>query len=195
MKIIMIDNYDSFTYNLYQLFTQFLVEMPVFRNDSIEVEEIRTLNPNGIIISPGPKDPSETGICKDLVWCFKDDVPILGVCLGMQIINEVFGGRTVLAPRPVHGETDLIFHRGKGVFASLPSPFKAARYHSLMVEVLNSDLEITARNSENIPMGIRHRKHRIFGVQFHPESFMTDHGHIMAENFIRMVQEHEKNKY
>jgi len=189
VKLVLIDNYDSFTYNLVQLFSQFPVEIVVWRNDVIGLSDIEKGRPDGIIISPGPKTPAESGRCKDLVRRFKDICPILGVCLGMQIINEVFGGETVLAPRPVHGEKDRIFHNGEGVFAALPNPFWAARYHSLTIKKGSDDIRITAWNEVGLIMGIAHRHHPIWGVHFHPESFMTEHGHEMAGNFLRLVKQ------
>ncbi len=190
MKIIIIDNYDSFTYNLFQLFTVTGADVKVYRNDCITLDILSHEPPDAIIISPGPKDPSDSGISKDVVRYFGKTVPVLGVCLGMQVINEVFGGKTVLAPRPVHGEKDRIFHNGKGLFQSIPSPFFAARYHSLVVSIASDDLMITARNSENIIMAIEHLKYPIVGVQFHPESFMTEYGEKMAVNFLKQVKYH-----
>ncbi|MFZ5995562.1 MAG: anthranilate synthase component II [Thermodesulfobacteriota bacterium] len=189
MKLVLIDNYDSFTYNLVQLFSQFPVDIVVWRNDVISLSDIEKAIPDGIIISPGPKTPAESGICKNLVRRFKDTCPILGVCLGMQIINEVFGGETVLAPRPVHGEKDRIFHNGEGILADLPTPFWAARYHSLTIRKRSEDIQVTAWNEENLVMGVTHRHYPIWGVQFHPESFMTEHGHEMAGNFLRLVKQ------
>lgn len=189
MKLVLIDNYDSFTYNLVQLFSQFPVEIMVWRNDAIGLPEIEKLQPDAILISPGPKTPAESGSCKDLVWCFRGICPILGVCLGMQIINEVFGGQTVLSPRPVHGEKDRIFHNGGGIFATLPTPFWAARYHSLTIKKGSDDIQVTAWNEEKLIMGIEHRSYPILGVQFHPESFMTEYGYKLAENFLRLVEQ------
>lgn len=187
MKLVLIDNYDSFTYNLVQLLGQFTVDIIVRRNDVIGLSDIHKERPNGIVISPGPKTPRESGICKDLVWRFRYTCPILGVCLGMQIINEVFGGQTILAPRPVHGEKDRIFHNEEGIFATLPNPFLAARYHSLMARKDSSDIKITAWNKDGLIMGIEHRRYPIFGVQFHPESFMTEDGHKLARNFLGYI--------
>lgn len=189
MKLVLIDNYDSFTYNLVQLFSQFPVDIVVWRNDVISLSDIEKATPDGIIISPGPKTPTESGICKDLVRRFKDICPILGVCLGMQIINEVFGGETALSPRPVHGEKDRIFHNGEGILADLPNPFWAARYHSLTIRRGSDDIRVTAWNEMGLIMGIAHRHYPIWGVQFHPESFMTEYGHNMAGNFLRLVSQ------
>ncbi len=193
MKIVMIDNYDSFTYNLYQLFSTVGAEVAVYRNDSITTEELQNIKPDAIVISPGPKDPSDSGISKEVVEDMGRAIPILGVCLGMQVINEVFGGRTVLAPRPVHGERDLIYHTGAGIFQSVPSPFLAARYHSLMVKISSKELDVLALNSENIVMAIRHKEYPITGIQFHPESFMTEYGETLAKNFIEQAYRYEKN--
>ncbi len=190
MRIFILDNYDSFTYNLYQLFTKMGTEVNVFRNDSVGVASIMSQAPDAIIISPGPKAPSDSGISKDVVKVLGRNIPLLGVCLGMQVINEVFGGKTILAPRPVHGEKDLIFHRGSGLFESVPSPFFAARYHSLATEVKSEELDVVAVNGEGLVMAIEHKKYPIAGVQFHPESFMTEYGERLAQNFIRMVKDH-----
>lgn len=187
MTIIVIDNYDSFTYNLVQLFGQFPVTIEVYRNDEIGINQIEDMNPSGIIISPGPKTPGESGICKGLVRRLGKRCPILGVCLGMQIINEVFGGTTMLAPRPVHGERDLIFHKDQGILSGLSNPFRAARYHSLTVKKNSSEIITTAWNKDGLIMGIQHSDYAIFGVQFHPESFMTEGGSKLAANFLHFL--------
>ncbi|MFH1147338.1 MAG: aminodeoxychorismate/anthranilate synthase component II [Pseudomonadota bacterium] len=189
MKLFLIDNYDSFTYNLAQLFSRLGAHIVVRRNDRVRLEEIEAENPNGIIISPGPKTPGDSGICKDVVRRFQNRYPILGVCLGMQTINEVFEGRTVLAPRPVHGERDEIFHTGNGIFKGIPSPFRAARYHSLTIQRVSPEIKVTAWNGEDLIMGLEHISFFIFGVQFHPESFMTEYGEVMARNFLRTIGE------
>jgi len=190
----MIDNYDSFTYNLFQLFSQMNLEMKVFRHDAVALWGIRNEKADAIIISPGPKGPADSGISKEVVWEFKSETPVLGVCLGMQVINEVFGGKTVLAPRPVHGERDHIFHNQKGLFKSIPSPFLAARYHSLMIQVESDELEIISRNGDGIIMGVKHKHYPVYGVQFHPESFMTEYGREMTINFLSIVNEYGKHK-
>lgn len=188
MKLFLIDNYDSFTYNLVQLFAGLDAQIVVRRNDRVSFKEIEEEDPNGIIISPGPKTPSDSGICKALVRRFQNRYPILGVCLGMQIINEVFGGETVLAPRPVHGEKDEILHAESGIFASIPSPFSAARYHSLTVRRASAEIKVTAWNKEDLIMGVEHISCPIYGVQFHPESFMTEYGEVMAGNFLEVCR-------
>lgn len=189
VKIVLIDNYDSFTYNLVQLFGRFPLEIIVRRNDLVDLDGVQKERPQGIIISPGPRTPRQSGISRDLVWRFKDICPVLGVCLGMQVINEAFGGQTILAPRPVHGEKDRIFHRGEGILANLPSPFWAARYHSLTIRKGSSEIKVTAWNEEGLIMGIAHDYYPIFGVQFHPESFMTEYGTRLAENFWHLLKE------
>ena len=187
-RLLLIDNYDSFTYNLYQLFANIdNTEVEVFRHDAINPKDIEEKPPDGIIISPGPGDPSGAGISKDIVLHFNEKIPILGVCLGMQCINEVFGGKTILAPVPCHGKKDTVEHSGKSILKGLPSPFTAARYHSLITEVLSNDLRIIASNKEGIPMALMHRNKYVHGVQFHPESFMTEHGEHMARNFLEML--------
>ena len=184
LKLLVIDNYDSFTYNLVQMFSYFDLDIIVKRADKITVNQAKKLNPDYILISPGPKNPSHAGISKDLIKYFYDKKPIMGVCLGMQCINEVFKGRTVRAPLPVHGKTDMINHNSCGIFQNILSPFPAARYHSLIIEPKNSDLIITAWTNNNIIMGIEHNKYPVFGVQFHPESFLTLYGDILIKNFI-----------
>ena len=189
MRLVMIDNYDSFTYNLVQLFYEFGIEVRVFRNDEVTVEEIRRLDPAWICISPGPKDPAHAGISKAAIEHLGPEVPVLGVCLGMQAINEVFGGKTREAPLPVHGKTSLVHHEGDSIFHGLPSPFRAARYHSLCIEI-GSDLVVPlAFSPEGVHMGIRHRFQPIFGVQFHPESFMSEYGIELASNFLNVRQD------
>jgi anthranilate synthase/aminodeoxychorismate synthase-like glutamine amidotransferase len=186
--LLVIDNYDSFTYNLVQMFRRYPLEIRVHRSDAIGMEDVETLAPDYIVISPGPKDPVHAGISMPLIEAWHVRVPILGVCLGMQCINEVFNGRTVRSPRPLHGKTSAIYHTGNGLFAGMPSPFRAARYHSLAVEpdaaALQGELIITAHTRDRIVMGLSHRRHPLHGVQFHPESFLTDHGFGLVENFL-----------
>jgi len=184
MKVLIIDNYDSFTYNLFQLFSELGVEVSVYRNDAITLEEIERLSFDRICISPGPKRPKDSGISINVIKRFHKDVPILGVCLGMQVINEVFGGKTSLAPYPVHGKTDLVYHNGKRIFFGIPSPFKAARYHSLQCKPVSPLLEILAKTNDDVVMGIAHPKYPLFGVQFHPESFMSEFGKEIVKNFL-----------
>ena len=187
MRLVMIDNYDSFTYNLVQLFYEFDLKVVVRRHDEIDLAGIEALRPDWLCISPGPKAPADAGISKAVIARFYKDIPILGVCLGMQAINEVFGGRTVLAPVPVHGKRHEIYHNGEAIFAGLPSPFGAARYHSLMVSPTSDELFITARSADNVIMGLSHRSYPLHGVQFHPESFMTAYGRELAANFLRLA--------
>ena len=186
MCLVMIDNYDSFTYNLVQIFAEFAVETLVFRHDKVSLEQIARLEPRWICISPGPKDPAQAGISLAVVERFGGHTPLLGVCLGMQVINEAFGGRTARAPLPVHGKASLVYHQGQGIFAGLPSPFRAARYHSLQVIPAGPELEPLAQAEDGVIMGLRHRHWPIWGVQFHPESFFTEHGLEMIENFLRL---------
>jgi anthranilate synthase/aminodeoxychorismate synthase-like glutamine amidotransferase len=186
--LLVIDNYDSFTYNLVQMFRQYPLRVRVHRSDAIDLDGVAVMAPDYMVISPGPKDPAHAGISMPLIAAWHARVPILGVCLGMQCINEVFGGRTIRSPRPLHGRTSDIYHTGRGLFAGLPSPFKAARYHSLAVEpaaaALQGELTITAHTRDRIVMGLSHRHHPLHGVQFHPESFLTDHGLGLVENFL-----------
>lgn len=184
MRLVMIDNYDSFTYNLVQLFLEFDLEVRVFRNDEITLNGLEDIDPDWICISPGPKDPAHAGISKAVIERFGPKVPLLGVCLGMQAINEVFGGRTVEAPVPVHGKTCLVEHRGESIFRGMPSPFRVARYHSLRIEIGSTDLAPLAAAPDGVLMGIRHASFPIFGVQFHPESFLSEYGLEMAQNFL-----------
>jgi para-aminobenzoate synthetase component II len=185
--ILMIDNYDSFTYNLVQYLRELGAEVAVHRNDRIGLEEIRALRPAQIVLSPGPCSPAEAGICCDLIRAFGATVPILGVCLGHQCIGAAYGGRIVRAARLMHGKTSPIHHDGRGVFRDLPSPFEATRYHSLLIEpeTLPACLEVSARTTEGEIMGVRHRMHPVEGVQFHPESILTQAGKALLGNFLR----------
>lgn len=184
----MIDNYDSFTYNLVQYFGELGRQVKVFRNDRITLQGIEKLNPRTIVISPGPGRPDDAGISKELIWNFKGKYPILGVCLGHQSIGETFGGRVVGAKRIMHGKTSRIFHRDEGVFKKLQNPFDATRYHSLIVEKksLPDCLEITAWTEHEEIMGIRHKEFCIEGIQFHPESILTRYGKDLLKNFLDM---------
>lgn len=184
--LLVIDNYDSFTYNLVQMFMSYPLEIRVVRCDKIVLSEAAEFSPDYILISPGPKDPAHAGISRSLIRSFYKTVPVLGVCLGMQCINEVFGGTTERAPMPLHGKTSLIHHDGKGVFASLPSPFTAARYHSLMVAFDSSELVVTARSDDGVVMGMHHPAYPLHGVQFHPESFLTEKGELLVRNFLNL---------
>ncbi|MFY0545758.1 aminodeoxychorismate/anthranilate synthase component II [Brevibacillus sp. H7] len=184
--IIMIDNYDSFTYNLVQFVGELGEELQVYRNDKITIEEIERLSPDYLMISPGPCTPNEAGISMDAIRHFAGKVPILGVCLGHQSIGQVFGGKVIRAHRLMHGKTSEIHHDGKTIFQGIPSPFTAARYHSLIVEeeTIPDVLEVTARTAEGEIMAIRHREYPIEGVQFHPESIITEHGKQLLRNFL-----------
>jgi anthranilate synthase component 2 len=184
--LLVIDNYDSFTYNLVQMFKGIDgLTTKVFRSDAISLRQAEVLGPDYILISPGPKSPLHAGISIPMILSFYKKVPILGVCLGMQAINEAFGGQTVRAPVPVHGKQSPVVHTGEGVFKGLPSPFRVARYHSLMVEMAHeAPLEMTAHSEDGVIMGLAHLEYPLWGVQFHPESFMTEHGQAMVTNFL-----------
>ncbi|WP_342437866.1 aminodeoxychorismate/anthranilate synthase component II [Paenibacillus sp. FSL L8-0436] len=185
--ILVIDNYDSFTYNLVQYLGELGEEVKVFRNDEISIQEIEALAPDHILISPGPCTPNEAGISLEVLQHFKGSIPIFGVCLGHQAIGQAFGGNVIRAERLMHGKTSPIHHHGTSVFEGLESPFTATRYHSLIVEreSLPDCLEITAETAEGEIMALRHKEYPIEGVQFHPESIITDHGHIMLRNFLK----------
>ena len=185
--LLMIDNYDSFTYNLVQYFGELGEEVRVVRNDAIDLAGVAALGPARIVISPGPCTPNEAGISVPLVRAFAGKLPILGVCLGHQAIGEAFGAAILHAGRVMHGKTSDIRHGAKGVFAGLPSPFRATRYHSLAIEraSLPDCLEITAESEDGEIMGVRHREFALEGVQFHPESILTEHGHALLKNFLR----------
>ena len=184
--LLMIDNYDSFTYNLVQYFGQLGEEVRVFRNDEISVEDIAALKPQRIVVSPGPCSPAEAGISVAAIRAFAGRIPLLGVCLGHQSIGAAFGGRIVHARKLMHGKTSPVQHEGKGVFRNLPNPFTATRYHSLAIEraSLPDCLEVTAWTEDGEIMGVRHRACNVEGVQFHPESIRSEHGHQMLKNFL-----------
>jgi anthranilate synthase/aminodeoxychorismate synthase-like glutamine amidotransferase len=188
-KLLMIDNYDSFTYNLVQYLGELGAEVVVKRNDAIDVAGARALSPHAIVISPGPCTPKEAGVSLAILREISAELPILGVCLGHQCIGEAFGGRVVRAQRLMHGKTSPVLHDGKTIFESIPSPFDAMRYHSLLVEwdTVPDCLEISARTEENEVMGFRHKTLRVEGVQFHPESVGTPEGKHLLENFIRGI--------
>ena len=185
--MLMIDNYDSFTYNLVQYFGELGADLIVKRNDQVTLDEIAEMHPERICISPGPGTPLDAGISNDLILRFGPTTPILGVCLGHQCIGHVFGGEVVRADRIMHGKTSPIMHEGDGVFRTLPNPFEATRYHSLIVrrESFPADLEITAETAQREIMGLRHRRYPIQGVQFHPESIMTSVGKQLLLNFLK----------
>ena len=184
--LLMIDNYDSFTFNLVQYFGELGVEVKVVRNDEIAVDEVARLKPARIVISPGPCTPNEAGISLGVIGRFAGAIPILGVCLGHQAIGQAFGGRVVKAGRVMHGKVSSVRHDGKGVFAGIPDGFAATRYHSLAVEreSLPGCLEVTAQSEDGEIMGLRHRALPVEGVQFHPEAMLTEHGHAMLKNFL-----------
>lgn len=186
--ILVVDNYDSFTYNLVQYFGELGAELVVRRNDQITVDEVEQMRPERLCISPGPGTPDDAGISNDLIRRFGPRIPVLGVCLGHQCIGQVYGGQVVRADRLMHGKTSPILHEGDGVFAGLPIPFEATRYHSLIVrrETLPAELEIVAETSEREIMGLRHREHPVHGVQFHPESIMTGEGKKLLANFLSL---------
>ncbi|MDZ7708887.1 MAG: aminodeoxychorismate/anthranilate synthase component II [Roseovarius sp.] len=189
--LLLIDNYDSFTYNLVHYVGELGAETHVVRNDALSVDEALALRPSGILLSPGPCDPDQAGICLPLTLAAAEaGIPLLGVCLGHQAIGQAFGGRVIRHSEIVHGKMGEIHHRGGSVFAGLPSPFEATRYHSLVVErdSLPDSLEITAELSDGTIMGLRHRAHPIHGVQFHPESIASQHGHALLRNFLDMMQ-------
>ena len=184
--LLMIDNYDSFTYNIVQYFGELGEEVRTVRNDEITLDAIAGMKPDRICISPGPKAPSDAGVSVDVIKQFKGKLPILGVCLGHQAIGEAFGGKIVRAKEVMHGKTSLIAHTGVGVFQGLPSPFTVIRYHSLAIEraSLPSCLEVTAWTDDGEIMGVRHKEYDIEGVQFHPESILSEHGHALLKNFL-----------
>lgn len=194
--ILIIDNYDSFTYNLYQILARFPIPLKVIRNDEMSVEEIDNLDLKGIIISPGPGNPKEAGICIELIKKLAPKVPIFGVCLGHQSIGEAFGGNVIGAPQIVHGKSCLVYHKKDGIFKDLPSPLSAGRYHSLVVdrETLPNELRIEAETEDGIIMAIKHRNFPCYGVQFHPESILTPQGDILIRNFLEMGEKHVERK-
>jgi len=184
--ILMIDNYDSFTYNLVQYFGELGAEVRVARNDEISLEEVARLRPEGIVISPGPCTPDRAGISLGAIGRFAGETPILGVCLGHQAIGQAFGGKVVRANRVMHGKVSSVRHDGRGVFTGIPDPFAATRYHSLVVEraSLPACLEVSAESEDGEIMGLRHRTLPVEGLQFHPEALLTEHGHAMLKNFM-----------
>jgi anthranilate synthase component 2 len=187
--LLIIDNYDSFVYNLSRYLVEMGCETEVIRNDKITVDDVRELQPRAVILSPGPCTPCEAGICVELVQQLGSTVPMLGVCLGHQVIAAAFRGRIIRAPEPVHGRTSEIHHHSENIFSGLPNPFTATRYHSLIVDEqsLPDELRITAGTSDGIPMALQHRSLPLFGVQFHPESVLTAAGHLLLKNFLATV--------
>ncbi|WP_281843113.1 anthranilate synthase component II [Sinisalibacter aestuarii] len=193
--ILLIDNYDSFTYNLVHYLGELGADVVVHRNDALDVQQAMALRPDGIVLSPGPCDPDQAGICLPLSLAAGElSVPLLGVCLGHQSIGQAFGGKVVRAKDIVHGKMGTIHHAGKGVFAGLPSPLQGTRYHSLVVEreSLPDCLEVTAWLEDGTIMGLRHKERPIEGVQFHPESIRSEHGHALLKNFLAQVDSHKK---
>ncbi|MEM6781912.1 MAG: aminodeoxychorismate/anthranilate synthase component II [Pseudomonadota bacterium] len=188
--IILIDNYDSFTYNLVQYLGDLGEQTHVIRNDKDTAENIADMKPKGIIISPGPSDPDHAGICLDMIKVAAErSIPLFGVCLGLQSIGQAFGGNVIRGPQPMHGKVSSVTHDGKSVFQGIPSPFNATRYHSLVVEedTLPNVLEVTARTDDKVIMGLAHKTQPIHSVQFHPESIATEHGHDMLKNFLNLL--------
>lgn len=194
--LLVIDNYDSFTYNLVQYFGELKARPQVWRNDKITLADIKRLKPKQIVISPGPCTPKEAGISNEVIRAFAGKVPILGVCLGHQCIGDVFGGRIIRAGQIMHGKTSDIYHKGAGVFKGLPNPFKATRYHSLVIEKKSfpaKELEITGWTRDGEIMGVRHKRFPIWGVQFHPESILTVGGKDILRNFLELSAARSRN--
>ena len=187
MKILLIDNYDSFTYNLYHYLSSLKCKVEVYRNNKIKIDTIKKNNYQKIVISPGPGNPSQAGSCLKIVKYFYKTIPILGVCLGHQVIGQVFGSKIVLAKKVMHGKTSQIKHVGKGIFQGIKSTISATRYHSLIIDrkTISKELIITAETKDKIIMGVMHKKHNVHGVQFHPESFRTPEGIKLLKNFLR----------
>jgi anthranilate synthase component 2 len=189
--IVLIDNYDSFTFNLVHYLGALGAEVVVHRNDKIASAEVIATDPDSIVLSPGPCTPDDAGICLDLIEKASPTIPVFGVCLGHQAIGQVFGGKVVRAPHPVHGKLSVISHRGEGVFRGINAPFRATRYHSLVVEraTLPYDLAVTAQTDDQLVMGLMHRSLPVHGVQFHPESIASEHGHLVLKNFLDLASE------
>ena len=190
MSVLVIDNYDSFTYNLVQYLGELKQDVLVCRNDEITLEKIKSIKPTHIVISPGPGRPDDAGISKSLIQEFAGKIPILGVCLGHQCIGEVFGGKVTNAPALMHGKTSEILHEGNSIFTDIPNPFIATRYHSLIVDlesIKDKPLKVTAKTKDNLVMALVHKDFKnLIGVQFHPESILTEHGHKLLSNFLRL---------
>ncbi len=191
--LLLIDNYDSFTYNLYQYLAELGAQVEVRRNDAITLDEIEAIHPDHLVISPGPCTPHEAGLSCAIIERFGPSIPMLGVCLGHQAIGQVYGGRVIRAPEPMHGKTSKMYHKGQGIFQNLPEPFEANRYHSLIVErtTLPDELEITAESADGLIMGLRHLTYPVEGVQFHPESILTPVGKDLLRNFLEKGTTHD----
>ena len=194
MTILLIDNYDSFTYNLFHFLGELGAEVRVERNDALTADQALALKPEGIVLSPGPCTPNEAGICMDVIRKAGGSVPILGVCLGHQAIGQVYGGTIVRAPEPMHGKLSKIHHTGKSVFRGLNNDFNATRYHSLTIapESMPSVLEVTARSEDGVIQGVMHKSHPVHGVQFHPESIASENGHALLQNFLTLARDFAK---
>ena len=190
-KVLVIDNYDSFVYNLVQYLGELNAEPIVKRHDAITIDEVEDISPHALLISPGPGNPKQAGISVDLIKWAAGKIPVLGICLGHQCIGEAWGGKIVHAPQVMHGKTSLISHNESGLFKNIESPFNATRYHSLMVdpESFPDELEITAKTDDGLIMGLKHKEFEIYGLQFHPESILTSYGHKLIENFLLRVKE------
>lgn len=191
--IVMIDNYDSFVYNLVHYVKELGEELVVFRNDQVTIDDIKKLSPSGIIISPGPKAPDDAGMCAEIILSFSKSIPILGVCLGHQIIAHVYGGTVAKGEKPMHGKLSPVFHQQEGIFSHIPSPMLVTRYHSLVVEndTLPDDFIVSASSDDGVIMGLKHKTLLLEGVQFHPEAVLTEHGHALLGNFISWCKEVE----
>ena len=197
MKLLLIDNYDSFTYNLVHYLGELGAETTVRRNDVLSAADALALAPEAIVLSPGPCDPDKAGICLDLIKAAAGKVPLLGVCLGHQAIGQAFGGKVVRAPSPMHGKTSQVVHDGRDIFQGIPSPFTATRYHSLVVDRVSfpAALEIAAESADDrLVMALRHRQHPVYGVQFHPESIASEHGHALLANFLTIARDHGRKR-
>jgi anthranilate synthase component 2 len=194
--LILIDNYDSFTYNLVHFLGELGAETQVYRNDKVTVDEVLAEGPEAIVLSPGPCDPVRAGICLELVRVAGPDVPILGVCLGHQTIGQVYGGKVVRAPYLMHGKLSKVHHTGKGIFAGLPQDFSATRYHSLVVDrdTLPEELDVTAETADGIIMGMQHKRYPVHGVQFHPESIASEYGHQLLANFLDLARVERRSR-
>lgn len=195
IMLLMIDNYDSFVYNLVRYFKEINEDIIVYRNDKIDIAQIENMNIDGIVLSPGPKSPMESGICLEIIEKFKGKVPILGVCLGHQCIGHYFGNQIIRGKEPVHGKISYINHNNKGLFKEVKNPLRVTRYHSLIIKNEHlKEIEITAKTEDGVIMGIKHNLYPIYGVQFHPEAEMTEDGHKILKNFVNITKEREHNE-